>query len=475
MKGEDSKRIGLNRISTRGVIASACFALIALFAVILILSESAQAAPVKIIFLHHSCGQGLINGGNVRGGLTSRGYQFYDHGYNEEGLRNAKGSHTGRNFNVPGDNTDPDGFAQIFKQKLTSPPKNTFSHLMQYDVIIFKSCFPVSNIESDEQLNQYKSYYRTIINRMDRYPNKTFIIVTQPPLVPNDTSPAAAKRARVFTSWLKSDGFLKGRKNVYVFDFFGLLAGGDNMLKSQYRVGRHDSHPNDRANREIGPKFVGFIDGVIKKRGVVGSSPGPGNAAVEEPPEVEEPPPVETQPERGMRTPTGPAVKSSLIDGFESDSPNWSAEGGDGRSTMEINFDNKKSKSGNRSLRVSYNVKKDGCGDCGRYFDGPQNWGAYGGFSVWIYSEKGGEELTLILFSGEMGSPTPFDTNFRTARGWKRYSFKWSEFKRAGWASEGGLSKINPKRMTGFGISLCDYSRDIKGTIWLDDIGLVSK
>ena len=142
---------------------------------------------------------------------------------------------------------------------------------------------------------------------------------------------------------------------------------------------------------------------------------------------------------------------------------------------MAINFDNSKSKSGNRSLRVSYNVKKDNCGDCGRYFDSPRNWGTYGGFSVWIYSEKGGEELTLILFSGQVGSPTPFDTSFRTASGWKLYSFKWSEFKRAGWASEGGLTRIDPKKITGFGISLCDFTKNVKGTIWLDDIGLVSK
>jgi hypothetical protein len=307
---------------------------------------------------------------------------------------------------------------------------------------------------------------------MDQYPNKTFIIVTQPPLVPNDTSPAAARRARAFANWLKSDGFLKGRKNVFVFDFFGYLAGSDNMLKSGYRVGRYDSHPNDRANREIGPRFVSFIDGVIKKRGVTGSSTGPIDTAVEEPPEVEETPPVETQPE--TRTPTGPAVRSSLIDGFETDSPNWDAEGSGG-STMAIKFDGGKSKSGRRSLKVDYNVKKGGCGDCGRYFDSPQNWGGYGGFSVWIYSEKGGEELTLILFSGQVGSPTPFDTNFRTARGWKPYSFRWGEFKRADWASEGGLSRLDPKKMTGFGISICDFTKNISGTIWIDDIGLVKK
>jgi hypothetical protein len=113
------------------------------------------------------------------GADTGHPYEFYDHGYNGDGLRLADGSHTGTNFDVPGDNTDPDGFAEIFAQPLHDPPDNTFSHLMQYDVIAFKSCFPTSNIADDYQLDEYKSYYLAIRDRMDQYPDKIFVIVTQ--------------------------------------------------------------------------------------------------------------------------------------------------------------------------------------------------------------------------------------------------------------------------------------------------------
>jgi hypothetical protein len=41
--------------------------------------------------LHHSCGHNLIEQGGVREGLTALGYEFYDHGYNEHGLRLADG------------------------------------------------------------------------------------------------------------------------------------------------------------------------------------------------------------------------------------------------------------------------------------------------------------------------------------------------------------------------------------------------
>ncbi len=217
--------------------------------------------PLRIIFLHHSCGANLIAQGDVRQRLTALGYAFYDHGYNDDGLVLADGTWTGQHFSVPDDNTDPDGFAAIFAQPLHDPPDNTFSHLMQYDVIAFKSCFPVSNIESDEQLAEYKAYYLSIRNRMDQYPNKLFIVVTQPPQVPSNTSPEAATRARAFASWLASPEFLAGHPNVATFNFFDLLADPtSNCLRPEYRGDEYDAHPNELANRTIGPLFADFID-----------------------------------------------------------------------------------------------------------------------------------------------------------------------------------------------------------------------
>ena len=35
------------------------------------------AQAPRIIFLHHSCGENLINQGGVREGLTALGYDFY--------------------------------------------------------------------------------------------------------------------------------------------------------------------------------------------------------------------------------------------------------------------------------------------------------------------------------------------------------------------------------------------------------------
>jgi hypothetical protein len=219
----------------------------------------------RIIFLHHSTGASLIEQGGVRQRLSGLGYEFYDHGYNDDGLVLADGTWTGRDFDVPDDNTDPDGLADIFAQPLHDPPDNTFSHLMQYDVIAFKSCFPVSDIQSDDQLAEYKSYYLSIRDRMDQYPDKIFVVLSPPPQVAAYTETEAAARARAFADWLASDEYLNGHPNVFTFDFFDLLADpSTNTLRADYQTDENDAHPNELANRTVGPLFADFIDQAVR-------------------------------------------------------------------------------------------------------------------------------------------------------------------------------------------------------------------
>lgn len=218
----------------------------------------------NVIFLHHSVGRGLIYQGGVRERLTAAGFQFWDHDYNWEGLVRPDGTRTGYSYGIPDDNTDPDGLARLFSQRVYSWPLNAFSGLMQHEVIAFKSCFPVSDITSDEQLGQYRAWYLGMRDVMDRYPDHIFIVVTPPPLNPAATTPEVAARARAFANWLKSEDFLSGHPNIFTFDLFNLLAEGDpgapdhNMLRAEYREGT-DSHPNQLANETIGPLFADFI------------------------------------------------------------------------------------------------------------------------------------------------------------------------------------------------------------------------
>lgn len=218
----------------------------------------------NIIFLHHSVGRNLIREGEVRPALTEASLKFWDHDYNSEGLTRPDGNRAGYSYGIPNNNTNPDGLAQLFTQRLYPLPLNAWSGLMQHDVIIVKSCFPVSHIISEAQLATVHANYLTMRGVMDQHRDKLFIIVTQPPLSPAATSREAAARARALSTWLISDDFLAGHPNLFVFDLFDRLAEGDpaapdaNMLREGYREGE-DSHPNVEANERIGPELAEFI------------------------------------------------------------------------------------------------------------------------------------------------------------------------------------------------------------------------
>lgn len=224
----------------------------------------------NVIFLHHSTGHNLIEQGGVRELFTEAGFEFWDHDYNWPGLRRPDGSEAGYSYAIPGDNTDPDGLARIFSQRVYGLPLNALSGLLQHEVIVFKSCFPASNIESDEELEQRKEWYLGMRDVMDAHPDKVFVVMSQPPLHPAATTPEAAARARAFADWLTSEEYLAGHPNVFAFDFFDALAEDDpaspeaNMLRAEYRPEGEDSHPNELANATVGPVFAATVMDAVR-------------------------------------------------------------------------------------------------------------------------------------------------------------------------------------------------------------------
>jgi len=432
----------------------------------------ATAQGARIIFLHHSCGANLIAQGGVREGLTAQGYEFYDHGYNEEGLVLADGTSTGTNFDVPDDNTNPDGYAVIFAQPLHDPPDNTFSHLMQYDVIVFKSCFPVSIIDSDEQLEEYKSYYLSIRERMDQYPDKIFVIVTQPPELPADSSPEAAARARSFASWLSSDEYVSGHANVFVYDFFGQLAGGDNFLKPEYRTDESDAHPNELANRTIGPLFVTFLDEAI--RSFSGEAPRPAAQASPTPGTQGVPSPAQEGPGPGGQAGT------SLIDDFEGYEPGggWEVWTDGGETTIECTVDTGTAYSGSASLLVQHSIAPGGWAGCGRTFETPQNWAAADGISMWMRSENAGMVLAVTLHVGDPQEPTPFHKELTTPSGgdgdWMLVQIPWGEFSKPDWQGESGVAEFDAAQVVGMSFDFsAGEAAPPEGRLWVDDLALL--
>ena len=217
----------------------------------------------NLFFLHHSVGDGLVVEGNMRDVINaynsahSTNYMFWDHGYNSDGLRNPDGKMTETNYNIPDDNTDPEGLWYLWTSSEADAQTARNKIMENHQVIAFKSCFPASAIPDKETLNQYKTWYLDMRDFFDQHPEKLFVVMSTPPLREVDTNATEAANARAFANWLKSDEYLSDHPNVVCFDLFDYLAGEDNFLKDEYET--EDSHPNTLANKTVGLAFAQFL------------------------------------------------------------------------------------------------------------------------------------------------------------------------------------------------------------------------
>lgn len=242
-----------------------------------------EAKSSKVLFIHHSTGANLINEGNLRKQIYKLNpeIEIWDHGYNlipklpsflvkilastklfyNTGLSDNNGQLTGTDYNIVLSNNSPKEYADIFSR---SPQDKTLSAVLQYDVVLFKNCFPTTEIKSDAQLAEYKNYYTQIKENLSKYQNKKFIILTSPPLRRELTKPEYAARAENLNNWLVSVEFTQNSGNIFVFDFFGLLADEAGYLKKEYSsIIPIDSHPNEKANHEIAPALAKFLVKII--------------------------------------------------------------------------------------------------------------------------------------------------------------------------------------------------------------------
>lgn len=234
------------------------------------LGDGEGTVLTDLFFLHHSTGEGIINGG-VREYVSDynddhgTAFEFWDHDYNDPGLSDADGEPVGC-YDIPGDNTDPDGLHYLWRSVEPDAQECRMAIIDNHKVIAFKSCFPASNIDDAGELEQYKTWYIDMLTFFHARQDCMFVVMSTPPLHPENTNADNAARARQFADWLKSAEYLDGQPNVVCFDLFDLLAEPDgpeaeaNMLRADYRQeGEANSHPNQLANETIAPLFAQFL------------------------------------------------------------------------------------------------------------------------------------------------------------------------------------------------------------------------
>jgi hypothetical protein len=237
---------------------------------------SPPAGPVRIIYLHHSTG-GVVWNGGVPGFFESYNsshdtdYQISERAY-PDGVNYPWANYPYDYWKLWVDTTGPVGYeGQDTLDTLAS----------DYDVIVFKHCFPVSNIEADsgsaditsetKSLQNYKLQYNALKARMRQFPTKKFIVWTGAALIQGETTPENADRARQFFNWVRTVWDEKG-DNIFVWDFWTLETEGGLYLKPVYSAG--DSHPNALFSSMVAPLIAQRIVDVIEGAGDSGSITG---------------------------------------------------------------------------------------------------------------------------------------------------------------------------------------------------------
>ncbi|MBN2392424.1 MAG: hypothetical protein JXR84_16965 [Anaerolineae bacterium] len=464
------------------------------------LSADPPAAPVKLIFIHHSTGGNWLadpNNDQPYGGLA---LALMENNYF------ASATNYGWGPDGIGDRTDIPNWLEWFAgpnrdvcldalynengqnigdfgnwSRMTSDPGG------ENVIIMFKSCFPNSDLYGDpddpplSEPNDYdysvanaKAVYNALLTYFETRQDKLFVVITAPPLMRSDTSRGRAANARAFNNWLINDWLADyPYANVAVFDYYNVLTDPDNHHYwmggdivhiqatgnnfSAYPSG--DSHPSTEGHSKATAEFVPLLN-VFYNRWQAGGvvAPPPVEPTTAPPQEATEAPP---------ETVAAPATGGSVIDDFEDDLE-WYADLGEG-TTLTCSADSD-AHSGAAGLRVAYTIPADSWGGCGRYYDDVQNWSDGNGLALWARTDTPNLWVTLIIYSGQSDAPTPFESGFEATTDWNAITIPWGNFARASWADENGLSELDPAHITSIAFSFGEG----QGNLWVDDISRFS-
>ena len=229
----------------------------------------------KVVFLHHSTGENIWNGGvpgwiDAYNGRKDTKYAVAELAYPHDPY--------------PWDNY-PYDYWNLWVRHAGPQPfqgQETLEMLTpSYQVVVFKHCYPVSGLEQESAADvtssaktvaNYKAQYTALKAKLRSFAATRFIVWTGAALTRTAMhgdyggSEETARRAKQFFDWVKSSWDEKG-DNIFVFDFHALETEGGLYLKDQYAEGPGDSHPNAAFARKVAPLFAQRIVDVVEGRG----------------------------------------------------------------------------------------------------------------------------------------------------------------------------------------------------------------
>lgn len=241
----------------------------------------------KIIFLHHSTGEAVWKGNDKGFDITKKLFNKTD--ATPEWFKKYNEGH-GTNYNITeqafpkeqpyGWENYPYDYYNIWVKNSGENPfkeEPTLEMLTkEYNLIVFKHCFPVGYIEEDKgeadldskvkSLENYKAQYKALKEKMHQFPENKFLVWTAPALVEAKTNSGYAARTKEFVDWVRKDWDAPG-DNIFVWDFYELETEGSIYLPVKNARNASNSHVSDNFAAIAYPLFCQRIADVIETNG----------------------------------------------------------------------------------------------------------------------------------------------------------------------------------------------------------------
>lgn len=239
------------------------------------LNPNPPAATVKLIFIHHSTGEGWLSDVLGRLGITLTANNYFvsdtNYGWGPDAIGDLTDiGHWDNWFLGPSSAT--------YCSALYAESGNNSGYSRMPDdpggdneIIMFKSCFPNSSIygnpgdaplakgldnpiygqsagDSSYTVANVKGLYRDLLDYFQTQPSKLLILIVSPPLIQSATTASEAANARAVANWLVTSWLSSyPLSNVKVFDYFNVLTsnGGSRTINDAGKTnGNHHRYWN---------------------------------------------------------------------------------------------------------------------------------------------------------------------------------------------------------------------------------------
>lgn len=453
---------------------------------------SPPAEPVKLIFIHHSCGENWLTDGHGGLGLALAQNNYFvsdtNYGWGPDGIGDRTDITNWPEWFV-GPDSDRYLGALYSESGQNADYTRTFADPGgENQVIMFKSCFPNSNLEGNPDdppqrdgdwlsVGNAKAIYNELLGYFATRPDKLFIAITAPPV----QDPSFGANARGFNNWLVNEWLADYEgTNVAVWDFYDVLTGPDSHHRFQGSYFEHiwgasntlfyptngDDHPSPAGNRKATEEYVPMLN-VYYHLWQPGApaAPPPAPSATEAPAQPEAPAPMPI------------AAAGELIDDFEGGEAGWEVfSDGSAETQLTCGRDEAVSHGGTAGMRIDYEVAAEGWATCSLIHPVPQDWSGQGGLVLFLRAEQAGQPVTIAAYQGDsVDALGTFEYQFHTDQGavdgWQQVQIPWDALVQPPWEGD-GTARFEPNRA--MGMALVFGGESGSGVLWVDDVGFMS-